>query len=179
MAESPKKQPPLLCFCDLVDKLVQACWLGGAVLLGVLMCLLAFQIFVRTFFNSPVFGIEEGVTAMVVWMACLGTAVVTRQNGHAQVEYFLRFFPEKARVAIRVLINAVGMWAGVMLIDGGLLLYKVQAKSLPTGGLWFRKCYYYALPVIVLGVLMLLVCLCHIIRVLAAQERSREGGDII
>ena len=138
----------LLRYCDLIDLVVEFAWRIAAALLGLLMSALAVQIFRRTLFKAPIFGIEEGVTAAMVWFAALGAVVVTRQNGHAQVEFFLRFLPG-------------------------------QAKAVPQGGLPFGRVYYYALPMIVMGILLVLVCLSQILRIYVQDEKAREGGDII
>ena len=62
----------LLRYCDLIDLVVEFAWRIAAALLGLLMSALAVQIFRRTLFKAPIFGIEEGVTAAMVWFAALG-----------------------------------------------------------------------------------------------------------
>ncbi len=59
-------------YCKFTDRLVTVSWNIAAVLLGLLTAALAVQIFRRTVLNSPIFGIEEGVTAAIVWFAALG-----------------------------------------------------------------------------------------------------------
>lgn len=170
---------PLLKLCGAVDAIVELCWKTAAVLLGFIILILAVQIFRRSLFNAPIFGIEEAVTASIVWFAALGSIVVTKQNGHAQVEYFLRFFPEKVRKVIHAASYVIGIIVSWCMIDGGIRMYKIQRKAVPQGGLPFGKVYYYALPMIVLGILLVLVCFSEIIKIFAADEKEREGGDII
>ena len=169
----------LLQYCKLIDRLVVVAWNAAAVLLGLLMAALTVQIFRRSVFNAPIFGIEEAVTAAVVWFAALGAVVVTQQNGHAQVEFFLRYVPEKLRKTVNALAYGLGAFVSVLMIDGGIRLYKVQMRAVPQGGLPFGRVYYYALPMIVMGILIVLVCVSHIIQIYFLNEGAREGGDII
>ena len=45
--------------------------------------------------------------------------------------------------------------------------------------LFRSRVYYYALPMIVMGILLVLVCLSQILRIYVQDEKAREGGDII
>jgi len=114
----------LLNFCKATDRVVQIISYIGMALQLIFMILLAVQIFLRYFFNSPIYGIEESVTAMVVWFAAFGTIAVTNANGHAQVEYFLRWFPKKWHKWIQLIVNVVGILMGVALFNGGLRQFK-------------------------------------------------------
>lgn len=173
------KRNLLMAFCRFTDLLVEAALRVAMVLQAVFMLMLAVQIVLRFFFNSPIFGIEEGVTGLVVWFAALGAVVVTRQNGHAQVEYFLKFFPAKFRKFLSAATYMLGVWLSYLMIIGGHKQFLVQSRAMPAGGLPFSKAYYYALPIMVMGVLMALVCLGQVIRILFEREGVREGGDII
>ena len=55
----------------------------------------------------------------------------------------------------------------------------VDEKGVPQGGLPFGRVYYYALPMIVMGILLVMVCISHMIRIYMDNEKAREGGDII
>lgn len=166
-------------FSRAVDRLVDGTSAIAMVLQIVFMVLLAVQIVLRFVFHSPIFGIEEGVTAMVVWFACFGAVEVTRENGHAQVEYFLRFFSDRGKKVLMIFTNILMIAVSWFMLRGGISLFKVQRLAAPAGGLWFSKCYYYALPIIVMSILLMLVCLNRIIKVTVNQEGAREGGDII
>lgn len=169
----------LLFYCKCTDRLVELAWNVAAALLGLLTAALAVQIFRRSLFNAPIFGIEEGVTAAIVWFAALGTIVVTKKNGHAQVEFFLRFIPKSLKKIVNALSYVLGIFISVLMVEGGIRLYKVQVKAMPQGGLPFGRVYYYALPMIVMGILLVLVCISQIIRIFVQNEGAREGGDII
>lgn len=174
-----KKRNPLLYFCTVSDWLVKITSAIGMALQLIFMILLAVQIFMRFCFNSPIYGIEESVTAMVVWFACFGAVAVTNDNGHAQIEFFLRFFPKSWHRWLQVFVNILGVVIGVLMINGGQRQFKVQKLTMPAGGLPFSKAYYYALPIIVMGVLMIIVCISRSLKVTVGAEKEREGGDII
>ena len=116
---------------------------------------------------------------MMIWFATLGAVVVTKENGHAQVEFFVNLLPRSIRKPVNALAYLLGGIMGVLLSEGGLRLYAVQAKAVPQGGLPFGRVYYYALPMIVLGILLALVCAAQIIRIFLENKDTREGGDII
>ena len=65
------------------------------------------------------------------------------------------------------------------MVEGALRLYKVQKKAVPQGGLPFGRVYYYAIPMIVLGILLILICSSRAIRIIIQDQEGREGGDII
>ena len=165
--------------CEWGDRLVDMLWNAAAACLCFILVALAVQIFRRTVLNSPIFGIEEAVTAAVVWFAALGAVVVTKQNGHAQVEFFLRFVPQFLKKPVTALSYTLGLVCSVLMIEGGTRLYAVQSKAVPQGGLPFGRVYYYALPMIVMGEMIALVSATHIIRISLANAKAREGGDII
>lgn len=174
-----KKRNPLLYFCMVSDWLVKAISSIAMVLQLIFMILLAVQILMRYFFNAPIYGIEESVTAMVVWFAAFGAVAVTNSNGHAQIEFFLRFFPKSWHKWLQCFVNALGVIIGFILIDGGKRQFKVQRLTAPAGGLPFSKCYYYALPMIVMAVLLIVVCVSRSVKLICEKEKEREGGDII
>lgn len=161
---------------DLLVKIISGI---GMALQAIFMVLLACQIFMRFFFNKPIYGVEEAVTAMVVWFASFGAIAVTNANGHAQIEYFLRFLPQKWHKWIQCFVNVLGVIIGIILIDGGRRQFKVQKLTMPAGGLPFPKAYYYALPILVMAVLLIIVSLSRIGKVIIGTEKEREGGDII
>lgn len=174
-----QEKNPILYICTAVDRIVKITSAVAMSLQAIFMILLALQIFLRYFLNSPIYGIEESVTAMVVWFAAFGAAAVTYANGHAQVEYFLSWFPKKWHKWLQGFVNLLGAFLGGILVDGGVRLFMVQKVAMPQGGLPFSKCYYYALPIIVLGIMMIIVCVCRIIKLFGEKEKAREGGDII
>lgn len=174
-----KEKNPILYICTAADWMVKITSAIAMFFQLIFMILLAIQIFLRYFFNSPIYGIEESVTAMVVWFAAFGAVAVTHTNGHAQVEYFLRWFPKKWHKWLQCFVSMIGIVLGGILIEGGKRQFKVQKLAMPQGGLPFSKCYYYALPIIVLGVMLIIVCICRIIKLFWEKEKAREGGDII
>ena len=64
-------------------------------------------------------------------------------------------------------------------------LFQMQKKMPPVGGLPFSKGYYYALPVLVMGVIMLVMSLYKAIAFLVTGDESicvpveKEGGGLL
>jgi TRAP-type C4-dicarboxylate transport system permease small subunit len=165
--------------CRFTDKLIDFEQFLGIIFQMIFIAILAVQIFLRFVFNAPIYGIEEAVTCLVVWFAAFGSTVVYRENGHAQVEYFLRFVPPVFRKWLSVFLHVVAIVVSWMLIQGGWKLFGFQKKALPAGGLPFPKGYYYALPIVVMGISLILAALGHILKALRNRDKQREGGDII
>lgn len=55
------------------------------------------QVFFRYVLHDPLVGSEDFAKLFFVWMVFLGTAVVTRDRMHIQVDYFVEKLPPKAR----------------------------------------------------------------------------------
>lgn len=92
---------------------------------------------------------------------------------------FLRFVPRPLKKPVNSLAYILGAFVSVLMVEGGIRLYKVQKLAVPQGGLPFGRVYYYALPMIVMGILLVMVCISHMIRIYMDNEKAREGGDII
>ena len=114
----------------------------------VFMALLFFQVVMRFVFKHPVYGVDESVTALMIWTMCLGWCTVYWQNGHAVLEFIMKKMP-------------------------------------PVGGLPFCKAYYYALPVLVMGIIMLIMSVYKTIAFLVTGDESicvpeeKEGGGVL
>jgi TRAP-type C4-dicarboxylate transport system permease small subunit len=55
------------------------------------------QVFFRYVLHDPLVGSEDFAKLFFVWMVFLGTAVVTRDRMHIQVDYFVQKLPPKFR----------------------------------------------------------------------------------
>jgi TRAP-type C4-dicarboxylate transport system permease small subunit len=162
-----------------IDKIIDVEQLLGIIFQIIFITILAVQIFLRFVFNAPIYGIEEAVVCLVVWFAAFGSTVVYRENGHAQIEYFLRFLPPPVRKWLAIFLHGLAMVVSWMLVRGGWKLFGFQKKALPAGGLPFPKGYYYALPIVVMGISLILAAFGHILKALRSRDDQREGGDII
>ncbi len=76
------------------DKVVEVFRMLCVILSALFLCLMALQVFMRYSLNSPIYGIDEMVTCLMVWYCSIGTAIVFWEEAHAMIVYFLRFFPK-------------------------------------------------------------------------------------
>lgn len=61
------------------------------------MALLFLQVLMRFIFKHPIYGIDECVTALMIWSMCLGWCTVYWDNGHAVLEFIMNRMPKAFR----------------------------------------------------------------------------------
>lgn len=157
----------------------------GAVSSFTFIFILFVQVMLRYLFNSPIYGIEETVIALMVWYSALGSAVVYWEKGHASIIYFLKFMPAFVQIGIRHLSNLLILATSSVFIYGGIGLFKIQLHTMPVGGLPITRAYYYGLPMIVMGILLVLFSIYDTVEfflmpkdVYLRQIKEEEGGVI-
>ncbi len=68
-----------------------------------------------------------------------------------------------------------------MFIRAGMLLFPMQVKMTPVGGLPFSRVYYNSLPIVVMGVMVILLEVIRFLRFLFDREdyesRERKGDN--
>ncbi|MDR3249421.1 MAG: TRAP transporter small permease [Treponema sp.] len=155
----------------------------AGITIGVFMSLLFFQVFMRFVFNSPIFGLDEMVTALMIWSMALGCPTVYWANEHAVIEALLKLFPSWGKKIVYHLTNLTVLVTSLVYVPGGIVLFKMQNRLRPVGGLPFSKAWYYALPVTVMGVLLVIFALYKTIAYIATGEdrlvkpvTGEEGG---
>ncbi len=149
------------------------------------MVLLFLQVVMRFVFKSPIYGIDEAVTALMIWSMCLGWCTVYWDNGHAVLEFIMKRMPDWFRRVMFNITNVIVLVISWVYIPAGWQLFNMQKKMPAVGGLPFSKAYYYALPVLVMGVLMLILCAYKTIAFLVTGDESvcapveKEGGGLL
>jgi len=138
-----------------LDKVVDIVHGISACTTGLFLAILFVQVFMRYVFKSPIYGLDELVVALMVWSMALGFAVVYWGNEHAIIEMFLRRSPGLVRRIVYNITNLIALCCAIVLIPGGVKLFRLQVKTIPLGGLFFPRAYYYALPIIAMGALLL------------------------
>lgn len=126
----------------------------GLVIFGFMM-LLCFQVIMRYVFSRPIYGIDEVVTGLMIWCCSMAWGTVYWQNGHAILEFIVKRLPKKAREVIFNAINVLVVVISACYLPGSWKLFQLQLKQAPVGGLPFCKAYYYALPVFVMSILLM------------------------
>lgn len=141
-----------------LDGLVNIVHLAAALLTGGFLLLTFAQVIMRYIFNSPIYGVDEYVLALLVWANALGFVVVYWHNEHAMIEFVVRRSPKLLKTIIYWITNLCVLVVSGVFIPGGLTLFGLQVKTQPRMGLPFSKAYYLALPMVVMGVLMVILC---------------------
>lgn len=149
------------------------------------MALLFFQVVMRFVFKHPIYGIDEAVVALMIWSMCLGWCTVYWDNGHAVLEFIMNRMPHAVRRVVFTLTNFLVVVISWVYIPAAWQLFQMQKKMPPVGGLPFSKGYYYALPVLVMGVVMLIMSVYKAIAYLITGDESicvpveKEGGGLL
>ena len=170
---------------DVIDKAVRVLEFVTAYGVFLFMLLLFLQVVMRFVFKYPIFGIDELVTALMIWTMCLGWGVVYWDNGHAVLEFIMKKMPHHVRRVVFSLSNVLIMVISYVYVPASWELFQMQKKMPPVGGLPFCKGYYYALPVFVMSVLMLIMSAYKTITFFITGDESvcvpveKEGGGIL
>ena len=141
------------------------------------MALLFLQVLMRFIFKHPIYGIDECVTALMIWSMCLGWCTVYWDNGHAVLEFIMNRMPKAFRRGMFTFTNFL-----IVVISWYL---EITLLKTPVGGLPISKGYYYALPVLVMGVIMLVMSAYKAIAFVITGDESicvpveKEGGGLL
>lgn len=141
-----------------MDRLVDAVHVLAALITGLFLLLTFAQVVMRYAFNSPIYGVDEYVLALMVWANALGFVVVYWHNEHAMIEFVVRRVPGPVKTVIYWITNLCILIVSAIFVPGGITLFGLQVKTAPRMGLPFPKAYYLALPMVVMGMLMVLLC---------------------
>lgn len=149
---------------------------------GLFMFLLFVQVFLRYVFSRPLYGLDELVTALMIWSMALGFVVVYWHNEHATIEFLLKHLPRWGVKCVYHMINLLALLSGFVLIPGGIRLFGMQVKTVPLGGLPFPRAYYYALSITVMGVMLVILAVIRTVEYILTgddrimTDRPVEGG---
>ena len=103
------------------------------------MALLFFQVVMRFVFKHPIYGIDEAVTALMIWSMCLGWCTVYWDNGHAVLEFIMNKMPKWFRRGMFTFTNILVVVISWVYIPAAWQLFQMQKKMPPVGGLPFSK----------------------------------------
>ena len=158
--------------------------LSSVVFLGAMFI----NVVLRYVFSCPVFWFDEMIVALLVWYSALGTVVCYWTNEHAVINFFLKFFNRSCKVFLMFMPHVLVAATSFVFVAGGIKLFGLQLNQLPQGGIPFSRAYYYALPMIVMGVLLTLCAIYRIVEYIKTpkdvflqrfQKLQDEGGMII
>ena len=149
------------------------------------MVLLCFQVLMRYVFANPIYGIDEFVIALMIYLCAIGWCTCYWQNGHAILEFIVKRLGRGPRRIIFHCINLSVLAISVVFIPASLKLFQMQKTLRPVGGLPFGRSYYYALPVIIMSIIMMVYSLYKTIAFIVLDDErivvpeAREEGNAI
>lgn len=139
----------------------------------------------RFVFSNPIYGLDELVTALMVWSMSLAWCTVYWDNEHAALEFIMKRMPRKFRFVIFNMTNLLIMVLTIVYIPASAQLFKMQKRMPSVGGLPFSKGYYYALPILVMSLIMIILCGYKTIAYLLLGKDeictpvAHEGGSVV
>lgn len=168
-----------------IDKTINLLKTFTGYMIFLMMATLFLQVVMRFIFNRPIYGLDEAVTGMMVWSMSLGWCTVYWDNEHAVLEFIMKKMPQWFRRIMFNITNLIILTITIAYIPGSYKLFTMQRVMPPVGGLPFSKGYYYALPVLVMSILMLVLCGYKTIAFLLTGDENicapvvQEGGSVV
>lgn len=153
-------------------------WTENALLvamLALMVLLAALQIVLRNFFDTGIFGTDQLLRLLVLWVAFLGAVAASREGKHIQIDIVARWLPDRIRAAVAALTDLFTVGVCLVLAWQGLRFMQDARES---GEMAFRS-----LPVWVaesiLPLAFALIALRYLLRVVhhVQQARGREATE--
>lgn len=168
-----------------LDKIMDVLKTFTGFVILIFMALLFFQVIMRFVFRHPIFGIDESVTALMIWSMCLGWCTVYWDNEHAVLEFIMKRMPRWFRFIMFNITNVIIVIISYVYVPASMQLFNMQKNLPPVGGLPFSKGYYYALPVLIMSCIMLVLSVYKTISFVITGDESvcapvkSEGGSVV
>ena len=156
---------------DRLERVITAITAG---ILGLLACVVSWQVVARYILRSGQFWAEEFCLVGMMWAALLGAAACIWTDSHVRVTIILSLLPARIRVWIIVLTDGIALWFAFMIFKEGLFLIQrtmggeMSALRIPIGTT------YYVLPVS--AFLMFLFTLVRVIKRIVSHDQDTGGG---
>jgi TRAP-type transport system small permease protein len=156
-----------------LDRLEQGVTAITAGILGLLTCVVGWQVFARYVLQSGQFWAEEFCLVAMMWAALLGAASCLWTDSHVRVTIILSFFPPKLRMWMLTLTDGIVLWFAIIFFKESLLLIQgtlggqMSALRIPIGATYF------VLPLS--AFLMVLFTLVRGIKRFASHEQDPGG----
>jgi len=157
-----------------LDRLERVVTVITAGILGLLACVVSWQVVARYILRSGQFWAEEFCLVGMMWAALLGAAACIWTDSHVRVTIILSLLPAKLRMWILALTDGIVLWFAFMIFKEGLLLIQrtmggeMSALRIPIGTT------YYVLPVS--AFLMFLFALVRAIKRIVSHNQDTGGG---
>ena len=92
-----------------------------ALVMGILVVDVAWQVFTRFVLRSPSSWTEELATFLMIWVGLLGASVALRRGAHLGVDYFVGKLPPAQQIFCEILaFSCVAAFSAAVLVYGGM-----------------------------------------------------------
>jgi len=119
-------------------------WTENALLiamLGLMVTLAAAQILFRNFFDISIFGADQMLRLLVLWVAFLGAVAASREGKHIHVDAIARWLPERVKAGVVALTDLFTVsvclilaWQALRFIQSARVSNEMAFGSLPVWG---------------------------------------------
>ncbi len=99
------------------------------VLMAVFLINVTAQIFMRTFFNIPLFFTEEISRAAFLWMVFLGISYATLYDRHIRVSFIVELLPKRVQLVIEIFLHLLAIAIFAWVLYYGLAFVKFSASN--------------------------------------------------
>ena len=116
-------------------------WTENALLismLGLMVSLAAAQILFRNFFDISIFGADQMLRLLVLWVAFLGAVAASREGKHIHVDAIARWLPERVKAGVVALTDLFTVsvclilaWQALRFIQSARVSNEMAFGSLP------------------------------------------------
>jgi TRAP-type C4-dicarboxylate transport system permease small subunit len=133
--------PPLALLIKIVT------WSENALLIGMLalmVALAAAQILMRNLFDMSIFGADQMLRLLVLWVAFLGAVAASREGKHIHVDAIARWLPGRVKSGVvavtdlfTIIVCLLLAWQSLRFIQGARVSGEMVFGSLPV---WVAAC---------------------------------------
>ncbi len=145
------------------------------VLLTVMVIFYSYEIAMRTFTDFTPAWAKEVVLLSMVWLGCLGSAVLHRERGHITLEFLVDTFLPRGRYYVLLMVDVlVLVFSGFLLYGGMMVVIELMGQNRPGTNLPVGVSY---LPLAITGVLLILAAIEHIMEDVKGMPKTGEEAD--
>ncbi|HRD76576.1 MAG TPA: TRAP transporter small permease [Hyphomicrobiaceae bacterium] len=156
----------------------------GVACIAVMVSTITTQVFTRYVLSRPIIWVEELATYSFIWGAFLGASLGLKHGRHVRIETFVDHLPERARSALRLLVNLVILAVLWHLVREVGKVINIESRSSSVSLPWpVPRAWFYSIPLAVSCVSMTATCAyfalvetCGLLGVSGAGQRRHVMG---
>lgn len=160
----------------MIKKIESFCKLFLAILMGLLVMVVFFQVLNRFLFHVSAAWTEEMGRFVFIWTSVIGTALAVNQRAHIGLTIIVNLFPDKIKKLFLVLaeIVMIGFYSFLVFWGGNWAFYGFQETS--ESLMWLPMFYVYVcIPIG--GLLMLIFSSNYLVRILIGKENIQKNDE--